>query len=484
MDEAVGAEGPVRTLWRVLRTEGARAVGDRLADRWQDGRRRRSYREGSDLPLAGGRADVPVLNVLSTAPLPRLGGLQAQLVARLEHESRTRPVALLSPRAGGWRLEVSAEGRRAALDLPAGASPSPPSPIALADPGFEAAVAHAAALVGARWLHVEGLAAMPLASLLALQQRENGGAGLRLLLSVHDFGLFCPRPHLLEVPAHAFCGYSRDLARCARCLGETWPVADGFQAERRALAGRLLAAADSVTFPSRFLLQTHRELFPGLPAAVYGRQRVIEPELEPELDPAESPGRRPRLTDGPLPARRPASPPRHVAFVGNVLPHKGALVFAELVERLRGEVPAVRWSVYGGGEAALLRRLGAVQGVRVRGYYRAGSLPGLLRRDRVDLALLLSVVPESYSLTLSECRAAGVPVLAFDHGAIADRVREQGGGLLVDPAAGAAGMANVLAGVLSGAVELPGGAVAPAPDPPARAAEAFAALYRALGILI
>lgn len=295
---------------------------------------------------------------------------------------------------------------------------------------------------------------------------------------MHDFGLFCPRPHLLEVPAHAFCGYSRDWARCARCLGETWRVADGFQAERRALAGRLLAVAESVTFPSRFLLETHAELFPGLPEEARQRHRVIEPELDPQ--------------PGFAPARRPASPPRHVAFVGTVLPHKGALVFAELVERLRDQSDQsgenVRWSVYGGGEAALLRRLGKLRagggGVRVRGYFRAGSLSGLLRRDGVDLALLLSVVPESYSLTLSECRAAGVPVLAFDHGAIADRVRAQGGGLLVDPAAGAAGMAEVLAGVLAGTVSLPGGEVSPVPDPPARAAEGFAALYRALGILI
>ncbi|HYH46187.1 MAG TPA: hypothetical protein VEG34_10920, partial [Thermoanaerobaculia bacterium] len=365
----MSAEGPVRALWRVLRTEGAQAVGDRLADRWQDERRRRSYQAGGELPLAGGGEDgIPVLNVLSTAPLPRLGGLQSQLVARLERESRTRPVALLSPCAGGYRLEVSADGRRAALDLPGGASPSPPSPIALADPGFEAAVARAAALIGARWLHVEGLAAMPLASLLALQRggghNGNGGRpGLRLLLSVHDFGLFCPRPHLLEVPAHAFCGYSRDLTRCARCLGETWRVADGFQAERRALAGRLLAVAESVTFPSRFLLETHRELFPGLPEEALQRHRVIEPELNP--------------LPGSAPARRPASPPRHVAFVGTVLPHKGALVFADLIERLRDQAgEEVRWSVYGGGEAALLRRLGKLRSgggaVRVRGYYRAG----------------------------------------------------------------------------------------------------------------
>src|SRR6202035_736868 len=84
------------------------------------------------------------------------------------------------------------------------------------------------------------------------------------------------------------------------------------------------------------------------------------------------------------------------------------------------------------------RRGAAAGGMRIRGYYRAGSLPRLLRRDGVDLALLLSIVPESYSLVLSECRAAGVPVVAFDHGAVADRIRAEGGGLLVAPEEGGA----------------------------------------------
>ncbi len=118
----------------------------------------------------------------------------------------------------------------------------------------------------------------------------------------------------------------------------------------------------------------------------------------------------------------------------------------------------------------------------MRGYYRAGALPRLLRRDRIDLALLLSIVPESYSLALSECRAAGVPVLAFDHGAVADRIRAEGGGLLVEPAAGAAGIAARLADIASGRAEPPPLAADLAADEAGRVAERWQALYRELGL--
>jgi glycosyltransferase involved in cell wall biosynthesis len=454
------AEGlSLLTAGRVLRAEGLPALRDRLSDRWRERHRRRSFvAAGSpvDLPAS------PILNLLSTAPTPRLGGLQAQLLHRIEHEAERRPLALLYPDAGAWRLEMAAGDRRLSLTLDGG---DPPSAVALADAAFERAVSRAAGEVGARGLHVEGLAALPLASLLALHRQ-----GLQLVLSVHDFSLFCPRPHLLESPELRFCNYSCDGRRCARCLAVDWPVPADFQQQRRALAHELLLAAAAVVYPSDFMRRRHLELFPGIPPE---RQRVIEP-----------PG---PLAAEPLPAGN-GLPVRHVAYIGKVVPHKGALVFEEVIHRMAPDFPDLRWSAYGGGDPELLLRLRRLHGLRVRGYYRAGSLIEHLRRDRVDLALLLSIVPESYSLALSECLAAGVPVAAFDHGAIAERLRRHGGGLLVEPEAGAAGIAAAVAARING-LRIPG--EQRSPDEPASprgaggaggAAQAFADLYRELGL--
>lgn len=436
------------TAGRVLRAEGLPALRDRLSDRWRERNRRQSFADAGSLR---GLPPAPVLNLLSTVPTPRLGGLQAQLLQRIEAEAERRPLALLYPEPGAWRLEVAHDGRRLSRMIEGG---EPPSPVALTDPVFESAVARAAAEVGARALHVEGLAAVPLGSLLKLAKE-----GIGLILSVHDFSLFCPRPHLLEQPQLRFCGYSRDPDRCRSCLAQDWPVAPGFQEIRRELARDLLLAAAAVVYPSDFLCRRYLELFPGLPAE---RQRVIEPS-----GPAEAP------------APAPERPVRHVAYIGSVQPHKGALVFEEVVRRLPpGVAPSLHWSAYGGGDPEVLLRLRRFPRMKVRGYYRAGSLVERLRRDEVDLALLLSVVPESYSLVLSECFAAGVPVVAFDHGAIADRVKKHGGGLLVEPGAGAAGIAPVVEALANG-LRLP-----PPPVPAAAGgdASAYADLYRELGL--
>jgi glycosyltransferase involved in cell wall biosynthesis len=119
--------------------------------------------------------------------------------------------------------------------------------------------------------------------------------------------------------------------------------------------------------------------------------------------------------------------------------------------------------------------------MNVRGYYRSGTLPRLLRRDRVDLALLLSIVPETYSLVLTECQAAGVPVLAFDLGAPGDRLRTEGGGLMAAPEAGAPGIASLLRAVLEARIGLPSPAVSPESNA-RRAAETWLRLYEDLSL--
>lgn len=392
----------MKVAWRVLRTEGPLAFRDRTLDRLAEARRRRSFSPAP--PGWRPSAPIPVLDLCATPPAPRLGGVQAQLLRRMEVEAERRPVALLYPEAGGWRLEVQEGSERRSLDLPG----SPPSPIALEDRDFEGAVRMAAGLLGARTVYVDGLAGLPPGSLLRLRRE-----GLGLVLSLHDFAPFCPRPQLLERPRLRFCWYSTDLARCGRCLRHDWPVEDRFQEERRGIAAELLAASELV-FNSEFLRQTCSELFPGLDPE---RQRIVAPETR---------------ASAPLPPRQPG-PVRHVALVGGVQAHKGALVFEEVVTALAGE--DLRWTAYGGGDPELVARLRRL--VRVRGYYRSGTLPRLLRRDGVDLALILSIWPETYCLVLDECAAAGVPVVAFHLGAVPERLT---GGRLVPLEAGAEGI--------------------------------------------
>jgi hypothetical protein len=443
--------GFVRRLWRLARAETPRGLVERAADRAFDRRRRRAFRQVRVEELEPGAS---ILDLIAF-PLRRLwGGTALQFSARIDREAARRTVAVLSPEAGAVRVELAGRGERLACELPSGWRPEA---TALLDPEFEEVIGRAASRLGATLLHCENLWGLPLESLVRLRE-----GGMRLALSTQDFALFCPRPHLLERGPETFCVFCRDPRRCQACLDS--PRAPlGFQERRRELAAELLRAADLLIFPSPYLRRAHAELFPG---SAVERGLIIPPAIELPAPAAPRPG-----------------PPRRVAFAGALKPHKGAAMLPEIARRLRLGEPGSprRLRVYGSGEPDLVAALRAIPGVDLEGSYRSGSLSGRLRRDGVDLVLLPSICPESHGLVLDECLAAGIPVLAFDHGALAERIAQMRCGAVVPLAAGADGLAALILELASGRSRLQLQPEMWRVGSPEAAAKAHLAAYASLG---
>lgn len=219
-------------------------------------------------------------------------------------------------------------------------------------------------------------------------------------------------------------------------------------------AQQLLKHARAVIFPSTFLRDRHRAHFdlPHLAA------HVIEPGIDgPKIDRAN--GKR-----------------CHIAYAGSVRRDKGGHLLPEIIAAFPGQ----QFHIFGGGDEDLLRSLRHLPGVFVHGYYRSGALPKLLAQHEIGLALLPSIIPESYSLTLSECWLAGVPAVAFNHGAHAERIDRDGGGWLVPLDAGAAGIVTIVRRWLAGE---PTTDVPTTMASPRDAAVAHIEIYRSLGLL-
>jgi glycosyltransferase involved in cell wall biosynthesis len=418
----------IRTIASVIRGEGLASAVRRSSERIGEALRSSALRARG--AFAGADTETAILNVAASGVSSRRGGAQTQLVARLRAERALRSVALLHPGV----LEMSApraHARRIAPDLKTG-------------------IRQALAITGARTVHFEGTSAVPLGGVLRLIEN-----GIRVILSVHDFSLFCARPHLFEEPMERFCFYSRDLDRCHRCLRQTWDVSKNEQLDRRTLARQALASAAQLIFPSQFLLDQHRQLFalPQLAAEV----------IEPGVPPAD-------LDIGAGAARR------AIAYAGSVKRHKGAHLLPEIV-RLAGNIDL---HVFGGGDEDLLRAMRRVPSIKVHGYYRSGRLSSLLARHGIGLVVLLSIVPESYGLVLSEAWQAGAAVTAFDLGAQAERIRRSGSGWLAPLDSGAAGLAEIIDQWRSGRI-----IAGPVPGATSSldAAQAHVDIYRTWGVL-
>jgi glycosyltransferase involved in cell wall biosynthesis/GT2 family glycosyltransferase len=295
----------------------------------------------------------------------------------------------------------------------------------LSDPGVERRFARL--LAGGRWplVHIHSL--LHWNSLLLPQLARDAGAAV--VLSLHSLESLCADFTLVPPPQDRPCGRVRAGAdpECARCLAPRMtqrrgaPLApiDLYLASRHHFWRRALDSADAIVAPSRFVRD---RVVAAFGAGIAARIEVVAHGL---------------------PVRPAASPPGRsdptalvVGFLGGGAMIKGAATVLRMAAALAGT--GIVFRIIGVADFdAFPAELPA--NVVLDGPYAGDELAGLLRG--LDLVVMPSVVEETFSLLLSECRAAGVPVVASAHGAFPERIRDGVDGWLApvdDPQAWAA----------------------------------------------
>ena len=227
--------------------------------------------------------------------------------------------------------------------------------------------------------------------------------GLPFEAYLHDYSWICPRITLMD-ETDRYCG-EPDLRSCERCaqrntsdLKEKTSVA--------ALRGRSkqwLHAASRVIAPSRDTAVRYRRYFPDL-------------EIKVEA-----------LESAPIvyqPSRARQAGRVRVALIGAIGEHKGFAVLFDCVRDAISRKLDLEFVVIGHtcDDAALLE----TGKVFVTGEYIDDEVPGLIRREQPDVIWLPCVWPETWCYTLTHAMSSGLPVVAFDIGAVAERLRQQG----------------------------------------------------------
>lgn len=127
---------------------------------------------------------------------------------------------------------------------------------------------------------------------------------------------------------------------------------------------------------------------------------------------------------------QPGSGRLRLLVLGSLAAQKGAdLLAAALPDLARC---ADLYLVGCGDEGAPFEQLGPERVIR---RYRREELPEIVARIAPHAGLLLSIVPETFSYTLSELWAMGVPPVATRLGGFADRVANGVNGFLIEPSA-------------------------------------------------
>jgi hypothetical protein len=231
----------------------------------------------------------------------------------------------------------------------------------------------------------------------------------------HDYGAACASPRLLRNDIAACAAPPPDALACRICIHG--PERAGHRARLQSL---FTAVPFRLAAPSALAAATWRAAT-GLPV----RSVHVHPHAHLEPRPPASPA---------AAAASPSESPVRIAFVGAPEFHKGWGAFHDLLEQIRG-MPAYRCFHFASPEA--LHPMDGLQTVPAR---TAADQPfGMLQAlaaHRIELVLVLSPWPETFSYVAHEALAAGADLIVLEgSGHPATLVRDTGRGLVLPDAA-------------------------------------------------
>lgn len=241
-----------------------------------------------------------------------------------------------------------------------------------------------------------------------------GLLGCQYDLTLHDYFTVCPRANLMR-EAKVYCGDRVDPSVCNECISKNgvhessrYGLKEYGSVELwREFFRTKLNSARKVYVPSEDARARISGYFPGISI-------TVRPHPEPLAE--VSAVQKSRESDV------------NVCFIGAVGDHKG-YEFLEGCAKyaIEHDLPITFWVVgYTKNDAEILK----LKNCRVTGRYKRNELSRLLSESPCDIALLLSVWPETFSYTLSEALRSGMKVIAFDIGAVRDRLPAGWGRLL------------------------------------------------------
>ncbi len=212
-------------------------------------------------------------------------------------------------------------------------------------------------------------------------------------LTLHDFYPFCPI-YSLTTPTGDYCG-EPDLSGCANCTIERpnawrWSI-DQWRSEM----GRLLARAQRIIAPSRFVADRVAEHFPDA-------QIIVWPHSSREEWMA------------------PVRPMKKVLLLGKLNRMKGLDRLLACATYARDKVLGLSFCVLGFIESPL--PASQKLPIQIRGEYADRDLPQLLALERADVIWFPGPYPETYCYTLDVALGSGLPIVASQFGAIAERL--------------------------------------------------------------
>lgn len=220
---------------------------------------------------------------------------------------------------------------------------------------------------------------------------------IKTILSLHDYYSVCPIINKLY-KAERYCD-SPSHEMCHECLKYTKNIENNMIETWRENYKMLFEVCDKIIVPSASAKEEIRKTYETVECEVIEHGLDIKHEkstLSVDNDNVYN-----------------------IAFVGAIGIHKGRNILANILtkEKLRN----IRIHLFGIIDDFYKKN---DKHYINHGPYKRDELKDLLKENNIKLVCIFSICPETYSYTLTETVASGIPVLGIDIGAVGDRIKK------------------------------------------------------------
>lgn len=237
---------------------------------------------------------------------------------------------------------------------------------------------------------------------------------LPVVYSFHDFYMICPSIKLIDENMKHCGGVCTPSS--GACLSELWsdprmpPLKHKYVHQWRARSLRALEGCDAFVTTSRSAVETIMRAFPRLSDRMWiiPHGRTFERFGRAAVSPT-------------------ANRPFRILVAGGLSRAKGSALVSAVARELQGE--GVEFHLLGSADDGIDRDL-----VVMHGTYDRADFIAKASAIGPAIGLVPSLWSETYCHVLTEMWASGLPVLAYDIGAVGERIRQNGGGWLFDRA--------------------------------------------------
>ena len=251
-------------------------------------------------------------------------------------------------------------------------------------------------------------------------------------VSCHDHFSICYNFSLLKNNQTEYCGKtlcSPNDNECIRCLGQitnySQYATQDYITQRNSIWKSIMQHADMIFAPDQYIRNLLKDKF-----------KVLNSKNLTELEPYFYPKKLQQSTFSKI--QKPT-----IAYLGTFTHEKGAQVFLDAYKQLKNI--QAHWKIIGHVHSFYSLQLSKTE-IELTGMYQREDLPTLLAE--VDLVIIPSILPETYSITLTEAWLQSIPVICSDIGAIKSRITPGYNGQIF-PAGNATALAKTIENLIN-----------------------------------